>query len=548
MPRFNDLAAHVLTGVLIALITLPAQADFGSKHADQHRRDGPAARDRQAKSDGTAQEPEPYDFDKHANTVESHHTGTVETVLGGHVRQADLEALLPFEAFIVAFEKGDELFEINYNALDGVGVNVGNGQRFTSLPRLDLTGPDAWASVQPARITGPNSDSCISCHNVPVADGAGGVNDNALRIDPERLQKGFIERQAPHVFGLGALQLLAEEMTTDLQAAEQNAIAQACATRARQNVKLSTKGISFGSLRVGCNSTNYRGLEGIDRDLVVKPFEWKGLTAFVRDFVRGAAHQELGLQATEIVGDQDSDFDKVTNELSVGDITALTIYNAGQARPVTRLELNQIVAYLTPAEIERYGLPLRAVEVQSINNGEKVFENLQCTGCHTSALVAVSPVFTEPSLHSEFRDEVFPAGNSISLPTVAISFDITNDILDNLAFLPSGQTLGQFERDENGGAIVRLYGDLKRHDMGKVLAEEIDEGNVGSSVFLTENLWGAGSTAPYLHDGRATTLTEAIQFHGGEARESRKLFKAASQTDQADLLTFLNNLVLYLEP
>ncbi|MGH7151634.1 MAG: hypothetical protein ACREIU_13090 [Planctomycetota bacterium] len=53
------------------------------------------------------------------------------------------------------------------------------------------------------------------------------------------------------------------------------------------------------------------------------------------------------------------------------------------------------------------------------------------------------------------------------------------------------------------GAIQRL-GDLKRHDMGPGLAEPIDEVGTGSSAFLTENLWGVGSTAPYLHDGRAT--------------------------------------------
>jgi len=547
MPQLNKPVARLLSGLVLALIALPSGADFGSKHVDQHRRDSPAARDRQTSND-TAQTGMPLDLEKYDDVLQSHHSGMVEAVLGSHVKQTDLEALSPLQAFIVAFEEGDELFEINYNALDGVGVNVGNGQRFTSLPRPDLSAADAWASVQPARITGPNSDSCISCHNVPIADGGGGVNDNAIRIDPERLQNGFIERQAPHVFGLGALQLLAEEMTTELQAAQQNAAAQACATGTRQQVALTTKGISFGSIQVSCNAINYRGLSGIDRDLVVKPFEWKGLTAFVRDFVRGAAHQELGLQAAEIVGNQDSDFDKVIDELSVGDVTALTIYNAGQARPVTRLELNQIITYLTPDESERYGLPLPPAEVQSITNGEKVFESLQCSSCHTSALAIASPVFTEPSLHNEFRDEVFPAGHSVSLPTVAISFDITSDIPDNQAFLPSGQTLGQFERDDNGGAIVRLYGDLKRHDMGNALAEEFDEGNVGNAVFLTENLWGVGSTAPYLHDGRATTLTEAILFHGGEADGSRQLFNAASNRDQADLLAFLNNLVLYLQP
>jgi CxxC motif-containing protein (DUF1111 family) len=81
--------------------------------------------------------------------------------------------------------------------------------------------------------------------------------------------------------------------------------------------------------------------------------------------------------------------------------------------------------------------------------------------------------------------------------------------------------------------------------MGPGLAETIDEVGTGAAMFLTENLWGVGSTAPYLHDGRATTLTEAILEHGGEAGGSRASFAALSTADQRDLLAFLNNLVLF---
>ena len=80
--------------------------------------------------------------------------------------------------------------------------------------------------------------------------------------------------------------------------------------------------------------------------------------------------------------------------------------------------------------------------------------------------------------------------------------------------------------------------------MGPELAESIDETGSGAATFLTENLWGVGSTAPYLHDGRATTLTEAILWHGGEAAASRAAFRALTTQEQLDLLLFLNNLTL----
>jgi hypothetical protein len=81
--------------------------------------------------------------------------------------------------------------------------------------------------------------------------------------------------------------------------------------------------------------------------------------------------------------------------------------------------------------------------------------------------------------------------------------------------------------------------------MGAGLAEPIDEVGTGRSMFLTRTLWGVGSTAPYLHDGRATTLTEAILEHGGEADSSLSAFQALSTQDQKNLIVYLNNQVLY---
>ncbi|MDB4983540.1 MAG: hypothetical protein JWM82_4292, partial [Myxococcales bacterium] len=69
----------------------------------------------------------------------------------------------------------------------------------------------------------------------------------------------------------------------------------------------------------------------------------------------------------------------------------------------------------------------------------------------------------------------------------------------------------------------------------------------GKDVFMTENLWGVGTTGPYLHDGRAVTLTEAILEHGGEAQAARDAFAAAGTTSQKRLVTFLKNQVLFKE-
>ena len=102
---------------------------------------------------------------------------------------------------------------------------------------------------------------------------------------------------------------------------------------------------------------------------------------------------------------------------------------------------------------------------------------------------------------------------------------------------------------------MELFGDLKRHNMGPGLAEQVDEVGTGAATFLTENLWGVASTAPYLHDGRATTLAEAILEHGGEGQDAANFFRTALESNRVnprdtrapDLIAFLENLVLFFE-
>ena len=59
----------------------------------------------------------------------------------------------------------------------------------------------------------------------------------------------------------------------------------------------------------------------------------------------------------------------------------------------------------------------------------------------------------------------------------------------------------------------------------------------------TPPLWGVASSAPYLHDGRAANLEEAIRYHGGEASASRSAFAKLRPADRAALIGFLKTLV-----
>ncbi len=481
--------------------------------------------------------------------VEQLHEGQIE-----HTNQKKLFDLVASgqqeEAFDFAFDQGNELFETEFNAIDGIGGNVGQGQRFTRVPRADLNGPDQWANHFPPRATGPNAQSCTGCHNRPADDGAGAADENVHR-DPfhSGILSSFIERNTPHTFAPGALQRLAEEMTQQLAEIRKKAANKACNTGQAVYLTLTAKGVDFGKIGARPQSISpcqvefdTSGVEGVDADLVIRPFQWKGSEAFIRSFNRGASHNEIGMQAVEIVGyGVDGDFDGVSDEMTIGDQTALAVYLAAQPRPVSKLELSDLG--LIP--------PVSDDEAAQIQQGFEVFKEIGCDTCHRPELRLNDPIFREPSLLATHRDKVFPSGldpvTEYVDPNFPVSFDLTADQPDNIIILPDGKVvhLGSLEVDIFGRAIVRLFGDLKRHDMGPGLAETIDETGSGASVWITKELWGVGTTAPYLHDGRATTLTEAILEHGGESNPSRIAFENLPLASQQDLIAFLNSLMLF---
>jgi CxxC motif-containing protein (DUF1111 family) len=90
---------------------------------------------------------------------------------------------------------------------------------------------------------------------------------------------------------------------------------------------------------------------------------------------------------------------------------------------------------------------------------------------------------------------------------------------------------------------ISAYTDLLLHDMGPGLADGISEGRAGPADFRTAPLWGAGvSGPPYLHDGRAQSLAEAIGLHDGEARNARLRWDALPPEDRDALISFLKSL------
>jgi hypothetical protein len=504
---------------------------------------------------------------------------------------ADILAGKNEEAFTEAFEQGDTIFGTHFTLEQGGGAFIGVSEpsHYTRIPRADQNGLGEWGDLSRKlmRPTGPNAQSCVSCHNQPVEDGAGSTADNVHRIPQLKENPRLtIQRNTPHVFGAGALQRLAEEMTDDLMKIKNEAEKEACTKKGSSIYKeLITKGVKFGHITMTCvdgkaklDSENSK-VEGIDPDWVVRPYEWKKNVAFLRDFMRHAGNNEIGMQGVELTGKGvDEDNDNKVDELSVGDITSFTIYMAAQARPTTKIELDDL-GILAAAKQQ-----LEPTERTQIKHGVELFKKIECSTCHLSEMTLNNSFFQEPSSSVYYRDkkENFNQKGQVQVdmeaegvtPAYPVKFDLAKDQPDNLLCKGNEKVrLGSFEK-RNGKAVVRLYSDLKRHWMGDQLAESVDElempdnghmslvnyepvnaimpsaylddSNRGKATFGTEELWGVACTGPWMHDGRATTLREAIQLHGGDAAGSRDKFNGLNEKDKKDVIAFLGNLVLYL--
>jgi CxxC motif-containing protein (DUF1111 family) len=90
---------------------------------------------------------------------------------------------------------------------------------------------------------------------------------------------------------------------------------------------------------------------------------------------------------------------------------------------------------------------------------------------------------------------------------------------------------------------VHIFSDLLLHDIGTGdNGTDICNGNATSKEFRTEPLMGLRMNPAFLHDGRASTIEQAILLHAGEATAVRNKFNALGASQRKALLAYLNSI------
>ncbi len=447
-------------------------------------------------------------------------------------------------------EHGKKVFMANWTEQEGGGrpQTKGNGAALSD-PSQPLTGRRAFN-----RLSAPDANSCYGCHNMPTGIPGGGGDFVAnvfvlgqrfdfMTFDPSDRQptRGAVDeeqrpvtlqtaanfRATPGLFGAGYLEMLARQMTAELQAIRDS-------LEYGQSKPLVAKGVWFGRIsREKDGSWDVSGVEGLPRasvvaptplnppTLIVRPWHQVSNIVSLRDFSNSAFNHHHGMQTTERFGlDTDPDRDGHSNELTRADVTAVAVFQATLPVP------GRVIP--NDPEIEA-----------AVENGEQLFERIGCSACHVPRLPLRKQgwVYTEPN---PFNPPLNLAVGTAR--TLAVDLNSRELPLPRLEPAP----------DDPITVWVPAYTDLKLHDITDPddPGEPLDQNQTawtakfrqGNRKFLTKRLWGFANEPPFFHHGLFTTIRQAVLAHAGEALQSRTRFEALNRYDQDSMIEFLKTL------
>jgi CxxC motif-containing protein (DUF1111 family) len=369
----------------------------------------------------------------------------------------------------------------------GQAAAAGFGQALPGLSPLEmelfLAGRDDFLEVEDSdEGLGPlfNGLSCAQCHAVPSLGGSGAVMEmRAGRLDGVG---NFVEPPGGSLINLFSLP---PHTAQEVIPPDANVVA------FRRPIPLFGAGLvelipDSAILALANQAGKPPGVAG-RANLVIDPgtstarvgrFGWKAQMSTLRAFAAGAYRDEMGI-TNELFPEENAP----NGDASLLPLVELTPDPEDVTDPVTRRSgvdnFTNFMRFLAP--------PPRGTITASVQQGETVFQQIGCASCHTPVLM------TGSNPHAAFDRRAIP-----------------------------------------------LFSDLLLHDVGT--GDGIGQGSARPNELRTPALWGLRVRAPFLHDGRAMTIEQAITLHAGEAATVRTNFLALSPAQQQALLDFLSSL------
>jgi CxxC motif-containing protein (DUF1111 family) len=405
-----------------------------------------------------------------------------------------------------------------------------------------------------------NDSSCVACHNQGGAGGGGSKSKNALLVtvvaskmyhDAKLPPAEIVARErealkAIHAGFAASRSIVLHLETTDesFLPVQRSLLGENFILRNQRLIRTSmttSKVESFEFVVFARNTTALFGSGSIDaiaddvlldaakqkyegfpdvtgrvarlKDGRIGKFGWKAQTASLGDFVRTACAVELGLQVPGVSQAVYKDLgdDPLFERLK----TPPTDEALRRQLDLTDEECDALTGFVAglPAPRDRTGTSPE--ERHYLAAGYELFGKSGCANCHTPKLGEAIGIYSDLLLHD--------MGDALS---------------------DSGSYGRRFEDTEADQPLPRTASRPVRPTKGKGIAA-VDDSKLTTATrneWRTPPLWGVRDSAPYLHDGRADTLEQAINMHGGEAESSIKLYERLSFAERLKLTTFLKSL------
>lgn len=209
-------------------------------------------------------------------------------------------------------------------------------------------------------------------------------------------------------------------------------------------------------------------------------FGWKANQPTLKQQAAAAFNGDIGITNSVFADD----------DLSEKQAALREIPNGGKPE-ISDKNLDNVVFYL-----QTLAVPVRRdANNPDVLRGKKLFNQLNCSGCHRPSFITGSSKSSQLN-----KQKIFP------------------------------------------------YTDILLHDMGDALADNRPDFLATGSEWRTPPLWGIGLSQTVnkhtflLHDGRARNVEEAILWHGGEAKNATEGFKKLSASQRSQLIKFVGSL------
>jgi CxxC motif-containing protein (DUF1111 family) len=258
---------------------------------------------------------------------------------------------------------------------------------------------------------------------------------------------------------------------------------------------ISDQAIEAMAKRQAKDSPEIQGRVSRVKDGRIGRLGWKGQIASVEDFVLNACAVELGL---EVPGHHQSVVPQAPKYRATG-------------LDLTSEECAALVAYVKslPKPVER--LASGAEESKIHEAGKAMFASVGCAGCHAPKLGNVQGIYSDLLLH-----------------------DMGQDMSDDGSYSESA--------GDDEPLVPRIVADAGKGGSGQPTPPQAPRGATRQE-WRTPPLWGFRDSGPYLHDGRAQTLEQAVAMHGGQAAASARKFFALSPRERLQIEALLKSLI-----